>query len=71
MKPSLPPDSELDAMLARFREERKTLAFVLVGGERLEGAIRWYDGEAIHIVTPNRDEVTLFRHGILYFRLSR
>jgi sRNA-binding regulator protein Hfq len=54
--------------LIKFRDERKPLVFTLTNGEKLEGAVRWFDDAAIHIVTPERDEMTLFRHAILYYR---
>jgi sRNA-binding regulator protein Hfq len=54
--------------LIKFRDERKTLAFQLSNGEKQEGAVRWFDDSAIHIVTPEREEMTLFRHAILYYR---
>ena len=56
------------AELIKYRDERKTLQFTLVGGENVEGVIRWFDDEAIHIVGPERTEVTLFKHAVAYYR---
>ena len=53
--------------LIKYRDERKTLAFTLVNGQVLEGVIRWFDSEAIHIATGDRDELTLVRHSLLYY----
>jgi hypothetical protein len=63
--------SPLIEELVRFRDERRMLTFTLIGGEKIEGAVRWFDGEAIHIVTPSRDEVTLFRSSVLYYHSVR
>ena len=57
------------AELIKYRDERKTLQFTLVGGESLEGVIRWFDEEAIHIVGPERTEATVFKHAIAYYRV--
>jgi hypothetical protein len=70
---SVPPDTEIPvpphiAELSRFRDDRKTLSFMLLGGETQLGMVRWFDDQAIHIVTPDREEMTLFRHAILYYR---
>lgn len=54
--------------LIRYRDERKMLLFMLVGGEALEGAVRWFDDKTIHIVQQNRDELTLMRAAIQYYR---
>jgi sRNA-binding regulator protein Hfq len=57
------------AELIKYRDERKSLLFTLIGGENLEGVIRWFDDEAIHIVGPERTEATLFKHAITYYRV--
>jgi sRNA-binding regulator protein Hfq len=54
--------------LIKFRDERKPLVFQLTNGEKIEGAVRWFDDATIHIVTFERNEMTLFRHAILYYR---
>ena len=56
------------AELIKYRDERKALLFTLNGGENLEGVIRWFDDEAIHIVGPERTEMTLFKHAVAYYR---
>lgn len=56
------------AELIKYRDERKTLVFTLSGGDTVEGSIRWFDEEAIHVVLPDRDELTLFKHAIHYYR---
>ncbi len=53
--------------LIKFRDERKTLRFTLLDGNVVEGVIRWFDDEAVHIVTSNRDEITLFKHSVSYY----
>jgi sRNA-binding regulator protein Hfq len=57
------------AELIKHRDERKTLQFTLIGGESLEGVIRWFDEEAIHLVGPERTEVTVFKRAIAYYRV--
>lgn len=53
--------------MIRLRDERKVLRFTLINGEKIEGAIRWFDEDAVHIVNGDRDELTLLKHAILYF----
>ena len=56
------------AELIKYRDERKALQFTLVGGNTVEGVIRWFDDEAIHLVDADRSEMTLFKHGVLWYR---
>ena len=58
------------AELIRFRDERKTLFFTLTNGDKLEGFIRWFDDEAIHVVVSGQDraEITLFKHAIIQYQ---
>lgn len=56
------------AELIKYRDERKSLVFTVLGGDSLEGFIRWFDDEAIHLVEPDRNEVTLFKHSVLFYR---
>jgi RNA chaperone Hfq len=58
------------AELIKFRDERKTLVFLLTNGERLEGAVRWFDEDTIHVVTAGREEITLFKHAIISYRAA-
>ena len=53
--------------LIKFRDERKTLRFTLTSGEPLEGVVRWFDDETMHIVTADRSEITLFKHAVLFY----
>jgi sRNA-binding regulator protein Hfq len=55
------------AELIRFRDDRKTLQFTMTSGPIIEGAIRWFDAEVIHIVTEDRNELTLLKHAILFY----
>jgi RNA chaperone Hfq len=54
--------------MIRFRDERRTLVFTLVNGTTLEGVVRWFDDSSIGIADADRDEMTLFKHAILYFK---
>ena len=58
------------AELIKYRDERKSLQFTLIGGEALEGVIRWFDEQTIHLVGPERTEVTVFKHAIAYYRVG-
>jgi len=55
------------AQMIKYRDERKTLIFALVGGQSLEGFIKWFDVEAVHIMTEERGELTVMKSAILYF----
>ena len=54
--------------LIKYRSNRTPLEFRLTSGELVEGAIRWYDDQAIRIVLSDRTEMTLFRHAIVYYK---
>ena len=56
--------------MIRFRDERKTLHFTLTGGQSIEGAVRWFDAETVHLVTADRSEVTVQKHAILYYGVA-
>lgn len=56
------------AELIKYRDERKSLKFTLTTGMELEGVIRWFDHEAIHLVAPDRTEITLFKHAIVLYQ---
>ncbi|GAB4452720.1 MAG: hypothetical protein OHK0029_04160 [Armatimonadaceae bacterium] len=56
--------------LIKYRDERRTLRFTLIGGETLEGAVRWFDDAAIHVVLADRNEITLFKHAILFYQTT-
>jgi RNA chaperone Hfq len=57
-----------NAEMIRFRDERRTLVFTLTNGTTLEGAVRWFDDEAVCVVDGNRDETTVFKHAIVHYR---
>jgi sRNA-binding regulator protein Hfq len=54
--------------LIRYRDNRTPLQFRLVNGETIEGSIRWYDHTALRIVQPDRTELTLLLHAIIYYK---
>lgn len=56
--------------LIKFRDERKTLRLTLVSGEVVEGVVRWFDDETIHLATVSRDEITLFKHAVSYYSVA-
>lgn len=58
------------AELTRFRDDRKQLKFTLSNGEAIEGAIRWFDDMTIHVVTAEREEITLFLHALASYRAA-
>lgn len=53
--------------MIKYRDMHKNLKFSLVNGQTLEGSVRWFDDDAIHIVTGERNEVTILKHAILFF----
>ncbi|MBC8101315.1 MAG: RNA chaperone Hfq [Cytophagales bacterium] len=57
-----------ESQMIRYRDERKVLTFALVGGGVIEGAVRWFDSEVIHVVDEERNEMTLFKHAIQHYR---
>ena len=61
-----------NAELIKFRDERKTLTFVLTSGETLEGFVRWFDDHAVHVVIsgPERSETTVFKHAITRYQVK-
>ena len=54
--------------LIKYRDNRTTLTVTLLGGEILEGAVRWYDDKALRLVRPDRSEVTVYLHAIATYR---
>ena len=54
--------------LIKYRDNRTTLTVTLLGGEILEGAVRWYDDNALRLVLPDRSEVTVYLHAIATYR---
>jgi len=57
-----------ESQMIQYRDEKKPLVFTLVNGATLEGSVRWFDSEAIQVLTTERDEVTLYKHSVLYFK---
>jgi len=54
--------------LIKYRDNRTMLAVTLLGGETLEGAVRWYDDQALRLVQADRSEVTVYLHAVAYYR---
>ena len=54
--------------LIKYRDNRTALVVKLVSGETLEGAIRWYDDQAVRLVQADRAEVTVYLHAVAYYR---
>jgi len=60
-----------ESELIRYRDERRVLTFTLTSGAVLEGAVRWFDAETIHLVDGDRDELTLFKHAIQHYGVKQ
>ena len=60
--------SSREVELIKYRDNRTTLTVTLLGGEILEGAVRWYDDKALRLVLPDRSEVTVYLHAIATYR---
>ena len=54
--------------LIKCRDNRTALVVKLLSGETLEGAIRWYDDQAVRLVQADRTEVTVYLQAIAYYR---
>ncbi len=54
--------------IIKFRDNRTPLVVKLVTGETLEGAIRWYDTQALRLVQSDRSEVTVYFQAIAYYK---
>ncbi len=54
--------------LIKYRDNRTALVVKLLSGETLEGAIRWYDDQAVRLVQADRTEVTVYLQAIAYYR---
>ncbi len=61
-----------NAELIKFRDERKILTVVLTNGDTLEGFVRWFDDQAIHLVVggPERNGTTVFKHAIARYQVK-
>lgn len=62
------PVKRSDSEMIRARDERRPMVFTLMNGTVLEGVVRWFDDEAVCVGDENRDEITVFKHGILSFK---
>ncbi len=54
--------------LIKYRDNRTVLIVTLLGGEVMEGAVRWYDEYALRLVQADRSEVTVYLHAVAYYR---
>jgi sRNA-binding regulator protein Hfq len=60
--------SPREVELIKYRDNRTSLTVTLSSGETLEGAIRWYDDQAMRLVKADRSEVTVYLHAVAYYR---
>lgn len=60
--------SPREVELIKYRDNRTMLAVTLLGGETLEGAVRWYDDQALRLVQADRTELTVYLHAVAYYR---
>jgi len=60
--------SPREVELIKYRDNRTMLSVTLLGGETLEGAVRWYDDQALRLVQADRTEVTVYLRAIAYYR---
>ena len=60
--------SPREVELIKYRDNRTMLSVTLLGGETLEGAIRWYDDQALRLVQADRAEVTVYLQAVAYYR---
>lgn len=54
--------------LIKYRDNRTVLIVTLLNGEVMEGAVRWYDEQALRLVQADRSEVTVYLHAVAYYR---
>ena len=54
--------------LIKYRDNRTALTVTLLSGEVMEGAVRWYDEQALRLVQADRSEVTVYLHAVAYYR---
>ena len=60
--------SPREVELTKYRENRTPLTITLVSGQTIEGAVRWFDPQAIRLVQSDRSELTVYLHAIAYYR---
>jgi sRNA-binding regulator protein Hfq len=66
----LPPVQLSSAAMIRHRDEKTTLAFTLINGQKLTGQVRWFDDTTIHVATNEGAEITMLKHAILYYHAT-
>ena len=54
--------------LIKYRDNRTALVVTLISGEVIEGAVRWYDDQALRLVQADRSEVTVYLHAVAHYR---
>ena len=66
-----------ESELIKFRDERRTLLFVLSNGQTLEGTVRWFDQTVIHVLPTDsagtssasqQTGLTLFKHAVVHYQ---
>lgn len=60
--------SQREIELIKYRDNRTMLTVKLITGEILEGAVRWYDSQCLHLIQPDRSELTLYIQAIAFYR---
>jgi len=66
-KPAPPETTHAEtAYYARQREKMTPMVVVLVGGEELSGAIKWYDRHAIKLLRDGQAELMILKRTIKY-----
>lgn len=60
-----------ESEIIKYRDNRTNLVFTLTNGEKITGAIRWYDNVSIRVVQDDRSELTLMCSAIGYYRTSQ
>jgi RNA chaperone Hfq len=66
----LPTIQLSSAAMIRLRDERATLAFLLVNGQTLTGQVKWFDDFTINVLTTEGLEITVQKHAIIYYHIS-
>ncbi len=62
--------SPREVELIKYRDNRTALVVTLLGGETLEGWVRWCDHLALRLVQSDRTEVTVYHHAIAHYRAA-
>ena len=60
--------SPREVELIKYRDKRTALVVTLLSGEVIEGAIRWYDDQALRLVQADRSEVTVYLRAVAHYR---